>query len=167
MTNRRLRKKGVKGSQSEGLIPIDVAILGHLPAEGTMLAEFIPLGTTAGAVKKRLDNVITSNQVGGRLMAMSFLEYVVNVPMMPVSRGLGWQRTQKADELLERAKETDPFKAVEEANDVYFQQFDDGTPPPKRGRPPKVQEETDEEISQTEPWYAGEVQLAEEVLNDE
>jgi len=121
LSTRRQRIVGVKGSQGEGLIPIDVAILKLLPAEGTMLAEYIPLGTSAGAVKKRLDNVLTGPQVGGRLMAMSLMGYVIDVPMMPVSRGKGWQRTQKAVDLIALAEELgDVFKAVEQANHEHF-----------------------------------------------
>jgi hypothetical protein len=104
-----------------GLLPIDVAILKLLPAEGTMLAEYIPLGTTSSAIKKRLDNVLTAPQVSGRLMALSQMEYVVSVPTMPASKGNGWQRTEKAEKLLGRVEQSgDVFQTIRETNDAHF-----------------------------------------------
>lgn len=100
---------------SAGLIPIDYRILKEMTAEGTELAEFIPLGPSVKALAKRIDG-ITSNQIGGRVRVLEGLGYCVPIPLLPASQGRGWQRTSKGDVFLQAVQDLGIMQALDSAN---------------------------------------------------
>lgn len=100
---------------SSGLIPIDYRILKEMTAEGTELAEFIPLGPSVKAIGKRIDG-ITNGQVGGRIRVLESLGFCVAIPLLPASAGRGWQRTSKGDEFLQAVQEDGIMEALGKIN---------------------------------------------------
>ena len=100
---------------SAGLIPIDVRILQEMTAEGTELAEFIPLGPSVKALGKRIDG-ITSTQISGRVRTLEREGLCVPIPLLPASAGRGWQRTPKGDRLLAEVARIGAMRALQDFN---------------------------------------------------
>ncbi len=84
------------------LTAVDYALLEILPDEGQMMG-YHPIALPVGSLKERPEfEGFTGNQIGGRLKSMSYQGYTTAQVVLPVQRGLGWQRTAKGKELLKR-----------------------------------------------------------------
>jgi hypothetical protein len=106
------------------LVALDYAILATLADEGTSFG-YQPLGKQVKSLVKELNaplppeqRTVTGSMLNGRLRMMKQLGLVVDVIVLPTSRGLGWQRTKKAKRLLaEKAAQGGPTVAeLEEAH---------------------------------------------------
>lgn len=86
------------------LHPLDLALLEVLPDEGQMLG-YKPIALQVTGILKREDfKHEDGNTVAGRLRHLKHLGYAVSVYVLPVQRGLGWQKTPMGKKALERAK---------------------------------------------------------------
>lgn len=95
---RKYRKPRYVGA----LLPLDYALLEILPDEGQMMG-YSPIALSIGSLKERPEfEQYSGNQLGGRLKSMSFQGLTVSQVILPIQRGLGWQRTAKARELLKQ-----------------------------------------------------------------
>lgn len=85
-----------------GKLPIDLVLLELLPDEGKMIG-FKPIAPQVKDIRDR-DGFedIPSGQISGRLKAMEMNGLVVGQAVFPIYRGLGWQRTVKGREMLEK-----------------------------------------------------------------
>jgi len=95
-------KKNVRRKGTMALLPIDFALLDLLPDEGQMIG-YKPIALQVGSIKKRPEfDEFSGNQLAGRLKSMSFQGLTVTQITLPIQRGLGWQRTAKGKEILQR-----------------------------------------------------------------
>lgn len=84
------------------LLPVDFAILEILPDEGQMIG-YKPIALKVRSIAERPGfEDFTGNAIGGRLKSMEFQGLVVTQVTLPLGGGLGWQRTAKGRQLLER-----------------------------------------------------------------
>ena len=84
------------------LLPVDYALLAILPDEGQMLG-YKPIALQVGSIKNREEfEGFSGNQIAGRLKSMSFQGLTVTQVTLPLQGGLGWQRTSKGRQMLEK-----------------------------------------------------------------
>jgi hypothetical protein len=83
------------------LLELDFELLRDLPVEGAKMG-LSPLGTTVKALRRN-DKYegLGPDQLGARLRNLRDMGLVVGVTVLPVSAGLGWQRTQKGTDRLD------------------------------------------------------------------
>lgn len=84
------------------LIPVDFALLDLLPDEGQMIG-FKPIALQVRSIQERPEfSEFSGAQISGRLKSMSFQGLTVTQVVLPIQRGLGWQRTAKGKEALQK-----------------------------------------------------------------
>lgn len=82
------------------LLPLDYAILEALPKQGAMMG-FHNLGATVKhLMRKWRDQSVTSAQLNGRVRTLKFYGLAVDVMVMPVGDGKGWQITPEGERVL-------------------------------------------------------------------
>lgn len=89
------------------LVPsIDIPLLRMLPKEGTTVG-LKPLGATTRYMQKKNPDfaALTPSEMSGRLKTLRFLGYVVDIVVLPVGDGAGWQITPAGERLLAKYKE--------------------------------------------------------------
>jgi hypothetical protein len=84
------------------LLPIDFALLEALPDEGQMIG-YKPIALQVASIKERAGfEEFSGNQIAGRLKSMQHQGLTVTQVTLPIQRGLGWQRTAKGKEVLNK-----------------------------------------------------------------
>ena len=102
MNTKKKNGNGARRYHTGGHLPIDLALLELLPDEGKMVG-LKAIAPQVSTIKDREGfEEVTPGQISGRLKAMEFNGLVAGTPVFPVHRGLGWQRTVKGRELLEK-----------------------------------------------------------------
>ena len=88
------------------LVPaIDIPILRELPKQGTSVG-LKPIGATARYLKaKHPEWELSSTDLSGRFKTLRFLGLAVDIVVLPVGQGAGWQITPKGEALLANHKE--------------------------------------------------------------
>ena len=138
----------MSGRYATGLLPIDYAILKALPKEGTELTEYVPLGTSVRALKKRIEGV-SSDQLSARLRLLKTHGFTVPVRIMPVSLGFGWQHTEKAIALFETADRLGVLAAIDAVNQEIEAAKENGSTPETE---PELPSHFGETQTQKEAW---------------
>jgi hypothetical protein len=95
------QKKNGKYRTGGALLPVDLAILELLPDEGLMIG-YKPLALQVRHIKDQPGfEEFTPGEITGRLKAMSLEGLIVSQIVVPLQKGLGYQRTRKGREALE------------------------------------------------------------------
>jgi DNA-binding HxlR family transcriptional regulator len=82
------------------MLELDYEILRELPDLGAKMG-LSPLGSTVKSLKRNPKfEGLSSDQLSSRLRQMKFQGYAEDVTVLPVSKGRGWQRTEKGADLL-------------------------------------------------------------------
>lgn len=76
------------------LLPLDRAVLALLPDEGMVMAHH-NIGKTVRSLVETLGDGVTPPQVNARLRSMKRHGLVIDVTVMPVGDGRGWQITKE------------------------------------------------------------------------
>lgn len=105
-------KKGHRNGSPDSLLPIDLALLEILPDEGQMMG-FNPIALQVKTILERPEfKHEKGGQISGRLRSMAHFGLTVNQVVLPVQRGLGWQRTAAGKAALERHKKREKGAVV-------------------------------------------------------
>ncbi len=89
-----------KGDYAALVLPLDLEMLVRLPIEGTTLGKYKPLSVTTKSLLRQLDDEeLKASDLNSRIRSLNILGLVVKVTQMG-GHGAGWQRTQKAEDLL-------------------------------------------------------------------
>lgn len=107
MASKRTRSKYVSNrertDQGENLLidPLDYLIMDKLPAQGTLMGGVVPIGETVrNLVNTAFKDLLSSEEVAGRLNAMQFTGHTVSVRLQGGKRTHGWQITKRGQEDL-------------------------------------------------------------------
>jgi hypothetical protein len=93
--------------------PLDYLLLSELPPEGTLVGGWHVIAATVNALVDKYEG-ITPDALAGRLRSMQEMGLTVDVSVIPVSRGRGWQITEAGQQVLDAwRKESDGTNAAQ------------------------------------------------------
>lgn len=96
------KRKYERRSTTAVVLPIDIALLELLPDEGQMLG-YKPIALQVRSILRRPEfEGVSGTQIAGRLKSLQFQGYTCTQVTLPTQGGLGWQRTAKGRELLNK-----------------------------------------------------------------
>lgn len=95
-------RKYKRAKNTAALTAVDFALLEILPDEGKMIG-YKPIALQVRSITERKEFAeFSGNQIGGRLKSMSLQGLTCSQVTLPIQGGLGWQRTAKGRELLQK-----------------------------------------------------------------